>query len=77
MVSCRDHNYKCKANKTNKAVDILNYEEQSNLVVKINNEYKREYFNKWKIKTATKTFCKTCKPYSSNKHSHDGSNILQ
>ena len=41
-----------------KAVDILNY----NLVVKINNECKIEYFDKLNVKTATKPFWKTCKP---------------
>ena len=37
---------KNKANKTRKAVDIFNYKKQRNLVVKINNECKREYFDK-------------------------------
>ena len=34
---------KNKANKTRKAVDIFNYKKKHNLVVKINNECKREY----------------------------------
>ena len=42
---------------------------------KINNECKREYFDKLNIKTTTKPFWKTCKPYFSNKHSHGGSKI--
>ena len=66
---------KNKANKTRKAVDIFNYKKQCNLVVKINNECKREYFHKLNVKTATKPFWKTCKPYFSNKHSHGGSKI--
>ena len=37
---------KNKANKTHKAVDIFYYKKQRNLVVKINNECKREYFDK-------------------------------
>ena len=37
---------KNKANKTRKAVDIFNYKKQRNLVVKINNECKREDFDK-------------------------------
>ena len=65
---------KNKANKT-QAVDIFNYKKQRNLVVKINNECKREYFDKLNVKTTTKPFWKTCKPYFSNKHSHGGSKI--
>ena len=66
---------KNKANKTRKAVDIFNYKKERNLVVKINNECKREYFDKLNVKTATKPFWKTCKPYFSKKHSHGGSKI--
>ena len=66
---------KNKANKTRKAVDVFNYKKQHNLVVKINNECKREYFDKLNVKTATKPFWKTCKPYFSKKHSHGGSKI--
>ena len=40
---------KNKINKTRKAVDIFNYKNQSNLVVKINNECKREYFDKLNV----------------------------
>ena len=66
---------KTKANKTRKTVDIFNHKKLCNLVVKINNECKREYFDKLNIKTTTKPFWKTCKPYFSNKHSHGGSKI--
>ena len=55
-----------KANKTAKAVGIFNYKKQRNLVVKKKNECKREYFDKLNVKTATKPFSKTCKPYFSN-----------
>ena len=44
-------------------------------MVKINNECKREYFDKLSVKTTTKPFWKTCKPYFPNKHSHGGSKI--
>ena len=53
---------KNKVNKTRKAVDIFNYKKQHNLVVKINTECKREYFDKLNVKTTTKPFWKTCKP---------------
>ena len=66
---------KKKANKTRKAVDVINYKKQRNLVVKINNECKREYCDKLNVKTATKPFWRTCKPYFSNKPSHGGSKI--
>ena len=59
---------KSKVNKTRKAVDIFNYKKQLNLLVKINNERKREYFDKLKVKIATKPFWKTRKPSFSNKH---------
>ena len=64
-----------KANKSRKAVDIFNQKKQRNLVVKINNECQREYFDKLNVKTTTKPFWKTCKPQVSNKHSHGGSKI--
>ena len=66
---------KNKVNKTRKSLDIFNYKKQRNLVVKINNECKREYFDKLNLKTTTKPFWMTCKPYFSNKHSHGGSKI--
>ena len=66
---------KNKSNETRKVVDIFNYKKQRNLLVKINNECKREYFDKLNFKTTTKPFSKTWKPYSSNKHSHGGSKI--
>ena len=66
---------KNKANKTRKAGDIFNYKKQRNLVVKINNECKREYYDKLNVKTTIKPFSKTCKPYFSNKHSQGGSKI--
>ena len=66
---------KNKANKTRKAVDIFNHKKQRNLVIKIDNEWKREYFDKLNVKTTTKPFWKTCKPCFSNKHSHGSSKI--
>ena len=66
---------KNKANKTHKAVGVFNYKKQRNLVVQINNRCKREYFDKLNVKTATKPFWNTCKPYFSNKHLHGGSRI--
>ena len=35
----------------------------------------RKYFDKLNVKTATKPFWNTCKPYFSNKHLHGGSRI--
>ena len=66
---------KSKVNKTRKAVDIFNYKKQRNLVVKINNKCKREYFDKLNVKTTNKPFWKTCRPYIQSKHSHSGSKI--
>ena len=42
--------------KTRKAVDVFNYKKQRNLLVKIKNECKREYFDKLNVKTTTKPF---------------------
>ena len=61
---------KNKANKTRKAVDIFNYKKQRNLVVKINNECKREYFDKLNVKTTTKPFWKTCVNHTSQTNIH-------
>ena len=47
---------KNKANKTRKAVDIFNYKKQRNSMVKINDECKREYFDKFNVKTITNYF---------------------
>ena len=47
---------KNKAKKPCKAIDILNYKKQHNLVVKINNECMREYFDKSNVQKATKPF---------------------
>ena len=66
---------KYKANKTRKAVDILNYKKHCNLVVKINNECRRKYFDNLNVKTVTKPFWKTCKQYFSNKLSHGGTKV--
>ena len=41
----------------------------------MNNECKREYFDKLNVKTTIKPFWKTRKPYFTNKHSHGGSKI--
>ena len=35
----------------------------------------RKYFDTLNVKTTSKPFWKTCKPYFSNKNSHDGSKI--
>ena len=67
---------KNEVNKTSKVVDIFNYKKQRNLVIKINKECKRDYLDKLNIKTTTKQFSKTCKPYLSNKHSHGAKNTL-
>ena len=40
----KESRLKTKANRTRKAVDTFNYKKQRNLVVKINNECKTEYW---------------------------------
>ena len=44
-------------------------------MLKLNNECKRDYFDKLNVKIATKPFQKSCKTYFPNKHSHGGSKI--
>ena len=75
MVSWIDHDKKIKLKKARKAVDSLNYKKQRNLLVKINNECKREYLDKLNSYSATKPFWKTFNPYFSNKHPHGSSKI--
>ena len=47
---------KNKAIKIRKAVDIFDHKKQRNLVVKINNDCRRDYFDKLNLKTPTTHF---------------------
>ena len=58
---------KNKGNKTLKDVNILNYKKQRNLVVKINNECKREYFDKLNVKQQLNHFGKLANHTSETK----------
>ena len=60
---------KNKANKTRNATGILNYKKQRNYVVKLNNQSKKDHFDRLNPKKDSKPFWKSCKPYISNKHS--------
>ena len=66
---------KNKANKTRNATDILNYKKQRNYVVKLNNQCKKDHFDRLNPKKDSKPFWKSCKPYFSNKHSFGESKI--
>ena len=46
--------------------DIINYKKQRNLVVKLKNKSKFEYFNKHDPNKQAKPFWVNCKPYFSN-----------
>ena len=66
---------KNKANKTRNATDVSNYKRQRNYVVKLNNQYKKDYFDRLNPEKDSKPFWKICKPYFSNKHSFGESKI--
>ena len=47
---------KNKANKTKSTYDLIKYNEQRNLVVKLNSNYKEEFFDNLEIKNNSKPF---------------------
>ena len=59
---------KNKANKTRNATDVSNYKRERNYVVKLNNQCKKDHFDRLNPEKDSKSFWKTCKPYFSNKH---------
>ena len=59
---------KNKVNKTRNATDILNYKKQRNYVVKLNNQSKKDHFDRLNPEEDSKPFWKSCKPYFSNKY---------
>ena len=64
-------------NKANKSVDdLIKYKKQRNLVVKLNKNCKKEFFDNLETKNNSKSFWDKCKPYFSNKHSKGDSDIL-
>ena len=67
---------KNEANKTKSIDDLIKYKKQRNLVVKLNKNCKKEFFDNLEIKINSKSFWDKCKPYFSNKHSKDDSDIL-
>ena len=68
---------KSKANKTKSADDLIKYKKQRNLVVKLNKNCKKEFFDNLEIKNNSKSFWDKCQLYFSNKHSKGHSDILR
>ena len=66
---------KNKANKTRNATDVSNYKRQRNYVVKLNNQCKKDHFNRLNPEKDSKLLRKSCKPYLSNKYSFGESKI--
>ena len=66
---------KNKANKTKSVNDLIKYKKQRNLVVKLNKNCKKQFFDNLEIKNNSKPFWDKCKPYFSNKHSKYYSDI--
>ena len=66
---------KNKANKTNSVDDLIKYK-QRNLVVKLNKNCKKEFFDNLGTKSNSKSFWDKCKPFFSNKHFKGDSDIL-
>ena len=52
-----------KANKTRNATNILNYKKKRNYVVKLNNQCKKNHFDRLNPERDLKPFWKSCKPY--------------
>ena len=67
---------KNKANKFKSIYDLIKYKKQRNLVVKLNKNCKKEFFDNLKTKNNSKLFLDKFKPYFSNKHSKGDSDIL-
>ena len=67
---------KNKANKTKSVDNLIQCKKQRNLVVKINQNCKKEFFDNLEIKNNSKSFWDKYKPYFSNKHSKGDSDIL-
>ena len=67
---------KNKANKTKSIDNLIKYKKQRNLVVKLNKNCKKEFFDNLETKNNSKSFWDKCKPYFSNKHSKGDSDIL-
>ena len=67
---------KNKANKTKSIDNLIKYKKQRNLVVKLNKNCKKEFFDNLQTKNYSKSFWDKCKPYFSNKHSKGDSDIL-
>ena len=67
---------KNKANKTKSIDDLIKYKKQRDLVVKLNKNCKKEFFDNLETKNNSKSFWDKCKPYFSNKHSKSDSDIL-
>ena len=57
---------KNKANKTRNATDVSNYKKQRNYVVKLNNQCKKDHFDRLNPEKDSKPFWKS-KTYFSNK----------
>ena len=67
---------KNKVNKTRNATDVSNHKKQRNYVVKLNNQCKKDHFDRLNPEKDSKPFWKSCKPYFSNKHSFGESKIV-
>ena len=66
---------KNKANKTQNTIDVSNYKKQRNDVVKLNNQCKKDHFDRLNPEKDSKPFWKSCRLYFSNKHSFGESKI--
>ena len=67
---------KNKANRSELQDDIAKYQKQRKLLVELNRDSKRRYFDNKEISKNSKPFCNGCKPYFSNKHIHVDSKII-
>ena len=66
---------KIKANKTKPAGDLIKGKKQLNLVVKLNKNFKKDFFDNLEIKNNSKSFWDNFIPHFSNKHCKGDSDI--
>ena len=67
---------KNKANKKKNPSDIKNYKKERNYVEQLNKKAKLDYFNNFDSSQGSKPFWVKCKPYFSNKHSKEDTDII-
>ena len=67
---------KKKANRAKQIQDVTKYKKQQNLVVKLNREWKTQYFDNIQTSKNSKPFWDKCEPYFLYKNAHGNPKII-